>query len=664
VADEENRSATSGARIALAGAALRVAFGVIWAVNVAFVWSSQFRTNYLGYLHNAADGQPAWSAFWFDFWIDLVTPRVSLFVWLTRLAVTALALALLFGFARRTIYVLGLLFSLLIWSTAEAFGGPYAVGATNMGVGITYVLIFAVLIAINTRSGTSLYSVDYFIERRWHWWSWIAEWRPYRAPVAAQRAPLWLQILVLLGIAVLLFFLIAGYQSSVNVKAPTPAAAASAISPLQLASKEALPEARDATLPPAEDGAGVTVHIDASDKAVTIASGVQYMAWPFNGTVPGPVIHVKQGQMVNVVLTNTGTMPHSIDFHASFTPPNLSFADIRPGEKIEFSFEAKVPGAFVYHCGTDPVLLHMANGMFGAIVVDPVDKPLPRADKEYVIVQSEWYTQQIGDKLMGPDFQKMMAIQPDEVVFNGVAFQYKDHPLTAEPGERVRFYMVNAGPSVWSAFHVIGAIFDKVYPDGDPDNALSGVSTYSVGPGEGAVLDVVIDKPGLYPFVDHSFAHLEKGAVGVLDVRVPGTEHPKPNIQQDDGAGSAAAAPAAPAQPAEEEGPYAYDADRGAELYATHCAACHQASGQGLPGAFPPLVDDPVVLDSDPTKHIDVILNGMSGEIINGITYGAPMPPFGGQLSDSQVADIANHERSSWGNQAKHVTADDVKAQH
>lgn len=659
--DEREHNTTASARIALTGAALRVAFGVIWAVNAAFVWSSQFHTNYLGYLHNAADGQPAWSAFWFDFWIDLVTPRVSLFVWLTRLAVTALALALLFGFARRTVYVLGALFSLLIWSTAEAFGGPYVVGATNMGVGITYVLIFAVLIAINNRGGTSLYSVDYFIEQRWPWWSWIAEWRRRRVPQVTQRVSLWLQILVLLGIALLLFFLIAGFPSSVNVKAPTPEAAAAAVSPLQLASKDALPEARDATLPPLEPGPSVTVNIDASDKAVTIASGVQYMAWPFNGLVPGPVIHVKQGQMVNVVLRNTGTMPHSIDFHASFTPPNLSFADIRPGEKIEFSFEAKVPGAFVYHCGTDPVLLHMANGMYGAIIVDPVDKPLPKADKEYVIVQSEWYTQQIGDNLMGPDYQKMLAIQPDEVVFNGVAFQYKDHPLTAEPGERVRLYMVNAGPSVWSAFHVIGTIFDKVYPDGDPDHALSGVSTYSVAPGEGTVFDVVIDEPGLYPFVDHSFAHLEKGAVGVLDVRVPGTEHPKPNIQKDDG--SAATAPVAPAAPAENEGPYAFDADRGAELYATHCAACHQATGQGLPGAFPPLVDDPVVLDDDWTRHIDVILNGMSGETINGIAYGAPMPPFGAQLSDAQVADIANHERTSWGNTAKQVTADDVKAQ-
>lgn len=657
MAETLDHKTASGARAALAGAALRVAFGVIWAVNAAFVWTPQFHTHYLGYLHNAADGQPAWSAFWFDFWIDLVTPHVTLFVWLTRLAVTALALALLFGFARRTVYVLGALFSLLIWSTAEAFGGPYAVGATNMGVGITYVLIFAVLIAINHRSGTSLYSLDYFIEKRWTWWSWIAEWRRHRELTSAPRVSFWLQALVFLGMALLLFFLIAGFKSSTDVKAPTPEAAAAAMSPLELASPDKLTEVHDPKLPPIPSGDRVEVHIDASDGAVTIASGVQYKAWPFGGTVPGPAIHVRQGQMVHVTLTNSSTMHHSIDFHAAFTPPNMSFADIMPGEKIEFEFEARVPGAFVYHCGTDPVLLHMGNGMYGAIIVDPADDPRPPADNEYVIVQSEWYTQRLSDKLMGPDFKKMQRIQPDLVVFNGTAFQYMDQPLTAKPGERTRIHMVNAGPSVWSAFHMIGSIFDRVYVDGDPEHYLSGIQTYTVAPGGGATFDLVIPDPGQYVFVDHSFAHLDMGAAGILDVREPGTEHGKPNIQKDD------SRPAAPKpEPAADAGPYTFDAARGDQLYADNCAVCHQASGEGLAGTFPPLVDDPAVLDSDPTKHIEVILNGMSGEAINGVAYGAPMPPFGAQLSDAQVADIANHERTSWGNKAKLVTADDVKA--
>ncbi|GAA3987096.1 hypothetical protein GCM10022279_07630 [Comamonas faecalis] len=643
---------------ALASASLRVAFGIIWMVNAAFTWMPGFSANYVGYLRNAAEGQPAWSAWWFNTWIDLVEPNAGVFLWLTRLATTLLALALLFGFARRTVYVIGALYSLLIWSTAGGFGGPYTIGASNTGVGLTYVLIFAVLIAINHRSGTSPYSVDYFLEQKWPGWSWISAWRERRLS-DAPRVSWWAQTGILLGVAAVVFFLVAGLHSSLNVQAPTPAAAAAAVSPLQLMSKEPVKKPFDATLPPLTDGKEVTLHIDVTDEAVEIASGVTYQAWPFGGSVPGPTLHVKQGQMVKVVLANKASMHHSIDFHSAFTPPNTSFADIMPGEQIEFTFEAKVPGTFVYHCGTPPVLLHMANGMYGAIIVDPVDDPRPKADKEYVLVQSEWYTQQIAGTLMGPDFGKMQRIQPDIVAFNGIAFQYQHHPLTARPNERVRLYMVNAGPSLWSAFHVIGAIFDKVYPDGNPAHALSGVSTYSVGPGEGIVFDVVIPDAGEYVFVDHSFAHLDKGAAGVLDIREPGQELGKPQISKIEGHAAAAPAPA----PAAAAGPYKFDPERGAQLYASTCAACHQANGAGLAGAFPPLVKNPAVLAADPTQHIRTILHGSSGAVIDGVTYPSPMPPFGGALSDADVADIANHERVSWGNQAKQVTADQVKAQ-
>ena len=653
---ELSTESPSNAWPALSTAALRVAFGIIWIVNAAFTWMPSFAANYVGYLRNAAQGQAAWSAWWFDAWIDLVEPRASLFLWLTRLATTALALALLFGFARRTVYVIGALYSLLIWSTAGGFGGPYTVGASNAGVGIVYVLIFAVLIAINHRTGTSPYSVDYFIELKWPGWSRVAEWRG-RQLSGAPRVPWWAQAGILTGVAAVVFFLVAGLHSSLNVKAPTPAAAAAAVSPLQLMSKDPVKQAYDATLPPLTAGDAVTVNIDVTDLAVEIASGVKYQAWPFGGTVPGPTVHVKQGQMVHVVLTNKATMHHSIDFHSAFTPPNTSFADIMPGEKIEFSFKAKVPGTFVYHCGTPPILLHMANGMYGAIIVDPADDPRPKADKEYVLVQSEWYTQQIKGNLMGPDFTKMQKIQPDIVAFNGIAFQYQQHPLTARPNERVRLYMVNAGPSLWSSFHVVGAIFDKVYPDGDPAHALSGVSTYSVGPGEGITFDLVIPDAGKYVFVDHSFAHLDKGAAGVLDIREPGTELGKPNIHK-------VAATTTPTPVATSPtGPYKFDPARGAQLYASTCAACHQAAGAGLAGAFPPLVKNPAVLDDDPTKHIHAILHGVNGVAIDGVTYPSAMPPFGGALSDADVADIANHERTSWGNQAKQITAEQVKAQ-
>jgi nitrite reductase (NO-forming) len=359
---------------------------------------------------------------------------------------------------------------------------------------------------------------------------------------------------------------------------------------------------------------------------------------------------------VNVTLTNHGTMQHSIDFHAAITPPSLHYVDIMPGESIKFSFVAKVPGAFLYHCGTPPVLLHIANGMYGAIIVDPAT-PLPPAAESYVLVQGEWYTSQLSGKLMAANYDKMQEIRPDEVVFNGAAFQYRDHPLTAKPGDLVRLYVVNAGPSLWSAFHVIGAIFDKVYPGGNPAQAIDGVSTWSVGPGEGAVFDLKLDEPGKYPFVDHSMAHMQLGAQGVLQILAPaGAPAAVPPVTKAPADASTATPPPAAT------GPYSFNATHGAELYASNCAACHQATGEGLPGAFPPLKGNASVLDADPATQIDTILHGAQGVPIGGVTYPSAMPPFGASLGDADVADIANHERSSWGNQGKPVSAEQVKA--
>jgi nitrite reductase (NO-forming) len=410
-------------------------------------------------------------------------------------------------------------------------------------------------------------------------------------------------------------------------------------------------------------GDSVEVNIESTDASVSIASGVEYQAWTFGHSVPGPVIHVRQGQTVNVTYTNKGTMEHSLDFHSAITPPNMHYAEVKPGEKLTYSFVAKVPGAFLYHCGTPPVLLHIGNGMYGAIIVDPAT-PLPPAAESYVIVQSEWYTQQISGKLMGPDFQKMKDERPDEVVFNGVAFQYKDHPLTAAPGKLVRIYFVNAGPDLWSSFHVIGGIFDKVYPGGDAADAVSGVSTYTVGPGAGAIFDITLDQPGNYVFVDHDMAHAIIGAQGVLQVGdAAAVAAEKPPITAS--AAPVAAAPAMAMAPSTSAptGPYKFDPAHGASLYASTCSACHQAAGTGLPGAFPPLKDNPAVLNPDPTKQIQVVLHGLQGEAINGVTYPSAMPPFGSALGDADIADIINHERSSWGNQGKPITADEVKAE-
>ena len=259
------------------------------------------------------------------------------------------------------------------------------------------------------------------------------------------------------------------------------------------------------------------------DKAVEIAPGVKYNVWAFDGdyTAPGPIVHVRQGQTVEMTLTNGGSIPHSIDFHAARIAPNVAFKDVAPGESFTFRFTADDPGVFMYHCGTKPVLAHIANGMYGAIVVQPA-KALPKVDNEYVLVGSEWYLN--GDGLTEPasfDQGKAHAMMPDWVTFNGYAGQYVAHPLTADPGETTRFWVVAAGPSLDVDFHVVGTIFDRAWVNQDLTQFQRGVQTVGVPAGGGAVFDVKIDDPGLYPFVSHSFASVDLGMVGLLKVGNP-----------------------------------------------------------------------------------------------------------------------------------------------
>ncbi|MGI8915527.1 MAG: multicopper oxidase domain-containing protein [Chloroflexota bacterium] len=501
-----------------ANGAVRAAFGIVWAIDAFMKWQPGFAAHYVGYLQNASQGQPGWLAPWFQSWLALVTPHAGVFVLTTRLVETAIALGLLFGLVRKAVYVLGAVFSLLIWSTAGGFGGPYTSGATNVGPSLIYVLVFFGLIVFTRQDGPTPYSVDYYLERRWPAWQRVAEWAPARSAVAPLPRLSWpAQSAAIAAILVTIGVLSATLQSTLNVAPATPANAAAAVSPLNLVTGP-VTQARDAALPPLlGPGNSVDVTLKATDTTVSIAGGVSYQAWTFGGTVPGPILHVRQGQTVNVTFVNDGHMAHSIDFHAADVPPNIAYRDVLVGQSLQFSFVAQTPGAFIYHCGTAPVLAHMANGMYGAIVVDPA-QPLPPAAASYVLVQGEWYTQQAQGTLMAPNMAKMNAVTPDEVVFNGVANQYKDHPLPVKAGQRVRLYVVDAGPSLPSAFHVVGAIFQAVYPDGDPAHVLTGVSTYSVAPGEGVVLDLTIPEPGRYIFVDHAMRNMMLGAAGVLNV--------------------------------------------------------------------------------------------------------------------------------------------------
>src|SRR5215218_7898955 len=281
--------------------------------------------------------------------------------------------------------------------------------------------------------------------------------------------------------------------------------------------------AYNAKLPAVPAGDVVRVNMTLKDMTVEIAPGVKYNTWAFDGHgAPGSIVHVRQGQTVEMTLKNGGSIPHSIDFHAARIAPNVAFRDTQPGESFTFRFKAGDPGVYMYHCGTKPVLAHIANGMYGAIVVSP-KKALPKVDHEYVLVASEWYMN--SDGLSQPaslSMEKARAMMPDWTTFNGYANQYVTHPLTAKPGETTRFYVVAAGPTLESAFHVVGTIFNRAWLNADvTDPPQKGVQTVSVPPGGAGIFDVKIDEEGLYPFVSHTFAHVDLGQVGLLKVGNP-----------------------------------------------------------------------------------------------------------------------------------------------
>ena len=276
------------------------------------------------------------------------------------------------------------------------------------------------------------------------------------------------------------------------------------------------PAPRLARLEPAERTRLHRVRLEMKHAPVVIAPGVTYAAWTFGGTVPGPVLHVRQGDTVDFTLVNRANIPHSMDFHAAEIAPSRYYTNVMPGDSLHYRFVARVPGAFMYHCGTAPVAMHIANGMYGALVVDPAT-PRPRAT-ELVLVQSEFYLSGKPDQdgNQGLDWQKLLGQAPDHIVFNGRAGQYASHPIDVRPNELIRFYLVNAGPNRISSFHVVGGIFERVFEDGSQASPLIGVQTANVPVGGGGIFEIRLREPGDYPFVTHAFADATKGAVGVL----------------------------------------------------------------------------------------------------------------------------------------------------
>ena len=293
---------------------------------------------------------------------------------------------------------------------------------------------------------------------------------------------------------------------------------------------KAEPAPRLARLEPAERGRVHHIRLEMKHATVTIAPGVTYAAWTFGGTVPGPILRVRQGDTVDFTLVNAANIPHSMDFHAAEIAPSKYYVNVLPGDSLHYRFVARVPGAFMYHCGTAPVAMHIANGMYGALIVDP-STPRPKA-AEYVFVQSEFYLtpKPAADGTVSLDWQKLLGQAPDHIVFNGMAGQYATHPIEVRPKELLRLYLVNAGPNRISSFHVVGGIFERVYQDGSQANPLIGVQTVNVPVGGGTIFEVRLREPGDYPFVTHAFADATKGAVGVLralgpDAHAGATEH-------------------------------------------------------------------------------------------------------------------------------------------
>lgn len=278
----------------------------------------------------------------------------------------------------------------------------------------------------------------------------------------------------------------------------------------------------DATLPAVPPGAVKKFHVDVMQHVVQVAPEltptevwtyvVNGKAW--RGTGASEPIVVNQGDKVEITLTNGGskamnvTMPHSIDFHSAEVAPNKYYKDLAPGKSLKIRFTADHPGVFMYHCATQPVLTHVANGMAGMMVVKP--RGLAAVDKELWMTQSEYYLGQPGK---GADQAKMMAEKPDVIAFNGYANQYKTAPISVKRGERIRMYVLNAGPSKWSAFHVIGTVFDRTVVEGTVGHDSQ---TVNLAPSQGGWVELTLAQEGNYPFVTHSFGDMVRGAAGIL----------------------------------------------------------------------------------------------------------------------------------------------------
>jgi nitrite reductase (NO-forming) len=275
---------------------------------------------------------------------------------------------------------------------------------------------------------------------------------------------------------------------------------------------------RDPVAPRVLPGTVHDIDLPIIDQDMTVADGFVVKVWTFGGTVPAPTIRVHLGDTGRVHLTNKTQMSHSIDFHASQTAMNDQMVEIKPGGTFIYTFTADYAGVWMYHCGTAPALHHIANGMFGMLIVEPKGG-LPKVDQEFAFVQNEWY---LGAQDQPVDYTKASAgaPSPDFVAFNGIANQYKDTPIDVKTKGRIRMFVLDAGPNIDSSFHVVGTIFDTVTKEGITlarGNAQGwGSQAVDLSPAQGAIIEFSPVEDGMYPFVTHAFNFVGRGAIGIF----------------------------------------------------------------------------------------------------------------------------------------------------
>lgn len=417
--------------------------------------------------------------------------------------------------------------------------------------------------------------------------------------------------------------------------------------------------------------AKVIVDLEVQEVEKEISEGVKYTFWTFGGTVPGSFIRVRQGDTVEFHLKNhpTSKMPHNIDLHGVTGPGGGAASSFTaPGHESQFTFKALNQGLYVYHCATAPVGMHVANGMYGLILVEP-PQGLPKVDHEYYVMQGDFYTTgKYREKGVQPfDMQKAIDENPTYVLFNGSeGALVGDKALKAKVGESVRLYVGNGGPNLVSSFHVIGEIFDKVWFEGGT-RFQENVQTTLIPAGGAAIAEYRLEVPGSYVLVDHSlFRAFNKGALGIMKVDGPENRQVYSGKEVDsvylsDKAVEQGTVARATTAAAAGQLTLAQQMKAGETLFTGTCSVCHQSNGEGLPGVFPPLAKSDWLM-ADKARSIAAVLNGLSGKVtVNGKVYDSVMPPMS-QLNDDEVAHILTYVRGSWGNKGGPVTAAEVAA--